>query len=134
MGKRKIRVLAALPGIEGHDRGITLVCQALRGAGMEVIYLGRFNTPQKIVHAAIEEDADVIALSYLGDHLYMRFFTQVVELLKENKAEDISVVVGGRITPENRPKLRKMGITGFFGQGTPLDVIVKHVFEVGEHS
>ena len=124
---RRIRVLAALPGIEGHDRGITIVSHALRDAGMEVIYLGRFNTPERIVTAAIQEDVDVIALSYLGDYLYMSFFHRVVELLKQNNAGDICVVVGGRILDEDKPNLEMIGITGFFGQGTPLDLIVDHI-------
>lgn len=96
---------------------------------MEVIYLGKFNTPEKIVRSAIEEDVDVVALSYLSDHLYMVFFPKVVELLKENKDGDICVVVGGRISGEDIPTLRSLGITGFFNQGTPLKEIVDHIVE-----
>jgi len=126
---RKIRVLAALPGIESHDKGMVVICSALRDAGVEVIYLGKFNTPEKIVRSAIEEDVDVIALSYLSDHLYMVFFPEVVELLKKNDADDIHVVVGGRISDEDRPVLQSLGITGFFNQGTPLKKIVDHITE-----
>lgn len=127
--KIRVRVLAALPGIECHDKGMVVICNALRNAGVEVIYLGKFNTPEKIVRSAIEEDIDVVALSYLSDHLYMVFFPKVVELLKENKAGDICVVVGGRISEEDIPALRDLGITGFFNQGTPLKEIVDHIME-----
>jgi len=93
---------------------------------MEVIYLGPFNTPETIVKAAIEEDADAIALSYLNDRLYMVYFPRVVELLKEQGA-DILVFGGGRIDDDDKPALEKLGITGLFGQGTPANVIVDHI-------
>ena len=129
MSDRKIRVLTALPGIESHDKGIVVICSALRNAGIEVIYLGKFQTPEKIVRSAIEEDVDLIALSYLSDHLYMIFFPEVVELLKKNNADDICVVVGGRISDDDKPALQALGITGFFGQGTPLKDVVDHITE-----
>ena len=126
---KTIRILAALPGIDAHDKGMVVICNALRNSGAEVIYLGKFNTPEKIVRSAIEEDVDVIALSYLSDHLYMMFFPRVVELLKENNANDICVIVGGRISEEDKPALLSLGITGLFNQGTPLKEIVSHVYE-----
>jgi methylmalonyl-CoA mutase C-terminal domain/subunit len=126
---RKIRVVAAMPGLDCHDKGLIFLAHELRRAGMEVIYLGLFNTPEQIVKTAIEENADVIALSYLNDHLYMVFFPRVVELLKENNASDICVVAGGRITEEDKPKLEALGITGLFGQETPMEVIVDHIVQ-----
>jgi len=128
-GERKIRVVAAMPGLDCHDKGLIYISHELRRAGMEVIYLGPFNTPEQIVNTAIQENADVIALSYLNDHLYMVFFPRVVELLKENNAGDICVVAGGRITEEDKPKLRSMGITGLFGQETPIREIVDHIVQ-----
>ena len=124
---RKIKVVVAMPGLDCHDRGIVYLSHVLRKAGMEVVYLGKFNTPERIVNTAIEEDADVIALSYLNDHLYMLFFPRVVELLKEKGCADICVMAGGRIIEEDRPKLREMGITGFFGQSAPTEEMVRHI-------
>ncbi len=124
---RKVKIVVAMPGLDCHDRGIIYLSHVLREAGMEVVYLGRFNTPENIVNTAIEEDADVIALSYLNDHLYMIFFPRVVELLKERGASDICVMAGGRIIEEDRPKLKELGITGFFGQSTPTPVMVDHI-------
>jgi methylmalonyl-CoA mutase C-terminal domain/subunit len=94
---------------------------------MEVVYLGKFNTPEYIVNTAMEEDADVIALSYLNDHLYMIFFPRVIELLKEKGCSDICVMAGGRIIEEDRPKLLELGITGFFGQSTPTKDMIQHI-------
>ncbi|MFH1624638.1 MAG: cobalamin-dependent protein [Pseudomonadota bacterium] len=124
---KKIKVVVAMPGLDCHDRGIIYLSHVLREAGMEVVYLGKFNTPEQIVNTAIEEDTDVIALSYLNDHLYMIFFPKVVELLKEKGASDICVMAGGRIIEEDMPKLQELGITGFFGQSTPTQEIVQHI-------
>ena len=124
---RKIKVVVAMPGLDCHDRGIIYLGHVLKEAGMEVVYLGKFNTPEYIVNTAIEEDADVIALSYLNDHLYMIFFPKVVELLKEKGCSDICVMAGGRIIEEDRPKLQEWGITGFFGQSTPTKDMVQHI-------
>lgn len=126
---RKIRVVATMLGLDCHDKGLIFLSHELRRAGMEVIYLGSFNTPEQIVKTAIEENADVIALSYLNDHLYMVFFPRVVELLKENNAGDICVVAGGHIVDEDKPKLEGIGITGLFGQETPIRVVVEHIVE-----
>jgi methylmalonyl-CoA mutase C-terminal domain/subunit len=126
---RKIKVVVAMPGLDCHDRGIIYLSHVLKEAGMEVVYLGKFNTPEYIVNTAIEEDADVIALSYLNDHLYMIFFPKVVELLREKGGSDICVIAGGRIIEEDRPKLLELGITGFFGQSTPTKDMVQHIEE-----
>lgn len=127
--ERKIRVLAAVPGLDCHDRGLLYVASELRKAGIEVIYIGPFHTVEKIVNAAIDEDVDGIVLSYLNDDLYMIYFPKIVELLKEKEAGDICVFGGGRIEEENKPVLEKMGITGLFGQGTPAKVVVNHIIE-----
>ncbi|HCX90456.1 MAG: methylmalonyl-CoA mutase [Deltaproteobacteria bacterium CG12_big_fil_rev_8_21_14_0_65_43_10] len=124
---RKIKVVVAMPGLDCHDRGIIYLSHVLKEAGMEVVYLGKFNTPEYIVNTAMEEDADVIGLSYLNDHLYMIFFPKVVELLKEKGCSDICVIAGGRIIEEDRPKLLELGITGFFGQSTPTRDMVQHI-------
>jgi len=126
---RKIKVVVAMPGLDCHDRGVIYLSHVLREAGMEVVYLGKFNTPEHIVNTAIEEDADVVAMSYLNDHLYMMFFPKVVELLKERGANDICVMAGGRIIEEDRQKLRDLGITGFFGQSTPTPIMIDHITE-----
>lgn len=127
--ERKIRVLAAMPGLDCHDRGLLYVASELRKAGIEVIYIGPFHTVGEIVNAAIDEDVDGIVLSYLNDDLYMIYFPKIVELLKEKAAGDICVFGGGRTEKENKPVLEKMGITGLFGQGTPGEVIVNHIIE-----
>jgi len=118
-----------MPGLDCHDRGLIYLASVLRDAGMEVIYLGKFNTPEKIAKTAVQEDADVVAMSYLNDHLYMMFFPRVVELLRQAGAEHVCVVVGGRIVEEDRPRLEAAGITGFFGQEAADEDIVKHIVE-----
>ena len=127
--ERKPRVLLAMPGLDGHDRGIVYLSQVLRDAGMEVIYLGVYNTPEQIVKTAIEEDVDVVGLSYLKDPLYMFYFPKVVELLKQNNAEDICVVAGGRFLGNDKLALEKIGITGLFQHDTPIDEIANHIVE-----
>jgi len=124
---RKIKIVVAIPGLDCHDRGVIYLSHVLKEAGMEVVYLGKFNTPEYIVSTAIEEDADAIALSYLNDHLYMIFFPKVVELLKEKGCEDICVLAGGRIIDADKPKLEEYGITGFFGQSAPTEEMVSHI-------
>lgn len=125
---RKIRVLAAKPGLDGHDRGIKVICAALRDAGMEVIYTGLRQTPEQIVAAAIQEDADVIAMSCLsGAHNYL--FTRVMQILKEKGVEDILVLGGGIIPDEDIPGLKAAGIAEIFGPGTDTNDIVKFIRE-----
>src|SRR5512136_1759720 len=114
---RKIRVLIAKPGLDGHDRGAKVVARALRDAGMEVIYTGLRQTPEDIVEAAIQEDVDAVGLSCLSG-AHMALFPEVVKLLKQKKAEDIVVVGGGIIPDEDVPKLKDAGIKAVFGPGT----------------
>jgi len=128
--KKKIRVLIAKPGLDGHDRGAKVVARALRDAGMEVIYTGLHQTPEQIVETAVQEDVDAIGLSCLsGAHMVL--FTKVVDLLKEHGMEDIMITCGGIIPDEDIPKLKKIGIKEIFGPGTPLETVVefhkKHV-------
>jgi methylmalonyl-CoA mutase C-terminal domain/subunit len=121
--EQKIRVLAAKPGLDGHDRGIKVVASALMDAGMEVIYTGLRQTPRQIVEAAVQEDVDVIAMSILsGAHDYL--FPRVMELLKEKGVEDILVIGGGIIPDEDVPVLKACGIAEIFGPGTNTQDIV----------
>ena len=128
MTKKKIRVLAAKPGLDGHDRGIKVICYALRDAGMEVIYTGLRQTPEQIVQAAIEEGVDVVAMSVLsGAHDYL--FPRVIKLLKEAGASDILVIGGGIIPEEDIPSLKQAGIKAIFGPGTPVSDTVRFIKE-----
>ena len=121
-----IRVVIAKPGLDGHDRGAKVIARALRDAGMEVIYTGLRQTPEQIVSAALQEDADVIGLSILsGAHMYI--CPRVVELLREQGLEDVLVVVGGIIPDVDIPKLNSLGITGIFLPGTPMQAIVDFI-------
>jgi methylmalonyl-CoA mutase C-terminal domain/subunit len=122
----RIRILVAKPGLDGHDRGARVIARAYRDAGFEVVYTGLHQTPEQIVAAALQEDVDLIGLSCLsGAHMYL--FKRVLELLKENKADDIMVIVGGIIPEEDIPKLKKLGIKEIFLPGTSLDNIVDWV-------
>jgi methylmalonyl-CoA mutase C-terminal domain/subunit len=126
--ERKIRVLAAKSGLDGHDRGVKVICAALRDAGMEVIYTGLRQTPEQIVAAAIQEDADVIAMSVLsGAHNYL--FPRVMEILKEKGVEDILVMGGGIIPDEDVPALKAAGIAAIFGPGTDTNDIAQYIRE-----
>jgi methylmalonyl-CoA mutase C-terminal domain/subunit len=128
MAERKIRVLAAKPGLDGHDRGVKVICAALRDNGMEVIYTGLRQTPEQIVAAAVQEDADVIAMSVLsGAHNYL--FPRVMELLNEKGIKDILVMGGGIIPEEDIPALKAAGIAAIFGPGTDTKDIVGFIKE-----
>jgi len=122
---KKIRVLIAKPGLDGHDRGAKVVARALRDAGMEVIYTGLRQTPEDIVEAAIQEDVDAIGLSSLSG-AHMALFPDVVKLLKRRGAGDIVVVGGGIIPDEDIPKLKRAGVKAVFGPGTPLAEIIEY--------
>jgi methylmalonyl-CoA mutase C-terminal domain/subunit len=125
---RKIRVIVAKPGLDGHDRGAKVVARALRDAGMEVIYTGLRQTPEQVVEAAVQEDVDVIGLSILsGAHTYL--VPRIVELLKEAGMDDVLVTVGGIIPEDDVPMLNEHGVTGIFGPGTPTDEIVDFIKE-----
>ena len=122
----KIRVLVAKPGLDGHDRGAKVVARALRDAGMEVIYTGLRQTPEMIVRAAVDEAADVIGLSILSG-AHNAIFPRVMELLREEGAEDILVVAGGIIPQDDIPHLKEAGIAEVFGPGTKLQEIVDYI-------
>ena len=123
---RKIRVVIAKPGLDGHDRGAKVIARALRDAGMEVIYTGLRQTPEMIVAAALQEDADAIGLSILSG-AHMHICPRVMELLKERGLEDVIVVIGGIIPDVDIPKLKAMGISGIFLPGTPMQHIIDFV-------
>jgi methylmalonyl-CoA mutase C-terminal domain/subunit len=121
-----IRVVIAKPGLDGHDRGAKVIARALRDAGMEVIYTGLRQTPEQIVAAALQEDADVIGLSILSG-AHMHICPRIVELLRERSMTDVLVVVGGIIPDVDIPKLNGLGITGIFLPGTPMQTIVEFI-------
>lgn len=127
MGKeKKIRVLAAKPGLDGHDRGVKVVARALMDAGMEVVYTGLRQTPSQIVESAIQEDVDVIAMSILsGAHDYL--FPKVMELLEEKDVDDMLVIGGGIIPDEDIPALKEAGIAEVFGPGTTTTQIIDYI-------
>lgn len=126
MNNKPIRVLVAKPGLDGHDRGAKVIAQALRDAGMEVIYTGLRQTPEQIVQAALQEDVNVVALSSLsGAHLHL--FPPVVKGLKNNNAGDILVLGGGVIPDEDIPLLKEAGIVEVFGPGTTTKSVVDYI-------
>ena len=123
MADRKIRVLVAKPGLDGHDRGARVIARALRDAGMEVIYTGLHQTPEQVVEAAIQEDVDVIGLSILSG-AHMTLFPRVFHLLKENEADDIMLIGGGTLPADDVKELKEGGwVKELFTPGTPLDDI-----------
>ena len=126
MAEKKIKIIVAKPGLDGHDRGAKLLSRIFAEAGMEVVYTGLRQTPEMIVEAALQEDADVVGLSSLsGVHNY--FFPKVVELLKAKKLANV-LVVGGAIIPlEDIPELKKAGVAEIFGPGTSPEVIVDYI-------
>ncbi len=123
---KKIRVVIAKPGLDGHDRGAKVVARALRDAGMEVIYTGLRQTPEMIVRTAIDESADVIGLSILSG-AHMALFPRIMELLRKEGADDILVIAGGIIPEDDVPELKRIGIAEVFGPGTPLADIVEFI-------
>ena len=130
---RKIRILVAKPGLDGHDRGARIIARAFRDAGFEVVYTGLHQTPEQIVSAAIQEDVDLIGMSSLaGAHLYL--FEKVIDLLKAQNADDILVIGGGIIPEEDIGKLKAEGVREIFSPGTPLETIVDWVRRNVRHS
>ncbi len=117
MAERKIRVLVAKPGLDGHDRGAKVIAASLRDAGMEVIYTGLHQTPEKIATTALQEDVDVVALSILSG-AHMTLFPRVLELLRENGMDDVLVTGGGIIPQEDMDALQELGVGRLFGPGT----------------
>jgi len=120
---RKIRVVIAKPGLDGHDRGAKIIARALRDAGMEVIYTGLHQTPEQIVETAIQEDADAVGISILSG-AHMTLVPRIVDGLKENGAEDVLVVVGGTIPREDSEELKQRGVAEVFTPGAPTSEIV----------
>jgi methylmalonyl-CoA mutase C-terminal domain/subunit len=134
MEERKIRVLVGKPGLDGHDRGAKVVAAALRDAGMEVIYTGLHQTPEKIVETALQEDVDVVALSILSG-AHMTLFPRVLELMREKGMEGVLLTGGGIIGREDMAELREMGTGRLFGPGTTTQAIVDYIREwAGEHA
>ena len=124
--KRRIRVVIGKVGCDIHERGAFTLMQALRDAGMEVVYTGRYQTPEAVAKSAIDESADILALSdSTGSMRYIA--AEVMAALNKRKADNICVVAGGLIPPQDIPVLEQMGVTGNYGPGTPLNVIVEHI-------
>ena len=123
---RKIRVVVAKPGLDGHDRGAKIIARALRDAGMEVIYTGLHQTPEQIVETVIQEDADAVGLSILSG-AHMTLVPRIAAKLKEAGADDVVLVVGGTIPGEDIPELKKLGVAQVFTPGAPTDEIVDFV-------
>lgn len=128
MSEKRIRVLVAKPGLDGHDRGAKVIAQALRDAGMEVVYTGLRQTPEQIVSAALQEDVDVIGMSILSG-AHGTLFPEVVNLLRKQGAGEVLVVGGGIIPEEDIPALKDAGISEVFGPGTPLAEVVNYIKE-----
>lgn len=126
MAEQKIRVLVAKPGLDGHDRGAKVIARALRDAGMEVIYTGLRQTPEMIVSAALQEDVHVIGLSILSG-AHNAIVPRVMDLLRQNKMDDVLVIVGGIIPDQDVDALRKIGVASIARPGTPLDDIVQFI-------
>jgi len=126
MAVKKIKIIVAKPGLDGHDRGAKLLSRIFAEAGMEVVYTGLRQTPEMIVEAALQEDADVVGLSSLSG-VHNHFFPKVMELLKEKKLDDVLVVGGGIIPLEDIPGLKEIGIAEIFGPGTPTTTIVDFI-------
>ena len=126
MTEKKIRVLVAKPGLDGHDRGAKVVARALRDAGMEVIYTGLRQTPEMIAEAALQEDVDVVGLSILSG-AHMALTPRVMELLKANGQGHVRVFIGGIVPDEDVQSLKSMGVTGVFGPGASTEDIIRDV-------
>jgi len=124
--ERKIRVLVAKPGLDGHDRGAKVIARALRDAGMEVIYTGLRQTPEMVVSAALQEDVDVIGLSILSG-AHNAIVPRLMELLRQNKMDDVLVLVGGIIPDVDVSGLKQAGVAAVFQPGTPMDEIIEFI-------
>ena len=126
MAERKIRVVVAKPGLDGHDRGAKIIARALRDAGMEVIYTGLHQTPEQIVETVLQEDADAVGLSILSG-AHMTLVPRVVELLREQEAGDVVVTVGGTIPSQDIPELKELGVAEVFTPGSPTQDIIDFI-------
>lgn len=128
MAEKKIRVLVAKPGLDGHDRGAKVVARALRDAGMEVIYTGLRQTPEMIAEAALQEDVDVVGLSVLSG-AHMALAPRIMELLRTNGQTHVKVFIGGIIPDEDLSRLKEMGVAGVYGPGASTDDIIRDIKE-----
>ena len=126
MTERKVRVVVAKPGLDGHDRGAKIVARALRDAGMEVIYTGLHQTPEQIVETVLQEDADAVGLSILSG-AHMTLVPRVVELLREQESGDVVVTVGGTIPAQDIPELKELGVAEVFTPGAPTQDIIDFI-------
>lgn len=126
MTEKKIRVLVAKPGLDGHDRGAKVVARALRDAGMEVIYTGLRQTPEMIAEAALQEDVDIVGLSVLSG-AHMALAPRIMELLKQNGQTKVKIFIGGIIPDEDLQRLKEMGVTGVYGPGASTEDIIRDV-------
>ena len=126
MPERKIRVLIAKPGLDGHDRGAKVIARALRDAGMEVIYTGLRQTPEMVAEAALQEDVDLVGLSILSG-AHMGLVPRVMDLLKKNKQDNVKVFVGGIIPEEDVPVLLSKGVNAVYGPGTPTTKVIEDI-------
>jgi methylmalonyl-CoA mutase C-terminal domain/subunit len=127
-GNRKIRVVVAKPGLDGHDRGAKIIARALRDAGMEVIYTGLHQTPEQIAETVLQEDADAVGLSILSG-AHMTLVPRVVELLREQGADEVVVTVGGTIPADDVPELKKLGVAEVFTPGSSTQSIIDFIKE-----
>jgi methylmalonyl-CoA mutase, C-terminal domain len=125
-GNRKIRVVVAKPGLDGHDRGAKIIARALRDAGMEVIYTGLHQTPEQIVETVLQEDADAVGLSILSG-AHMTLVPKVIELLRAQDAGDVIVTVGGTIPAQDIPELKELGVAEVFTPGAPTQAIIDYI-------
>jgi len=123
---RKIRVVIAKPGLDGHDRGAKIIARALRDAGMEVIYTGLHQTPEQIVETVLQEDADAVGLSILSG-AHMTLVPRIIELLREQDAGDVVVTVGGTIPNQDIPELKELGVAEVFTPGAPMEKIIDFI-------
>ena len=128
MADRKIRVVVAKPGLDGHDRGAKIIARALRDAGMEVIYTGLHQTPEQIVETVIQEDADAVGLSILSG-AHMTLVPRIASLLKDQGAEEVVLVVGGTIPNDDIPELKKLGVSEIFTPGASVQGIIDFIRE-----
>jgi methylmalonyl-CoA mutase C-terminal domain/subunit len=126
MAEKKIRVLVAKPGLDGHDRGAKVIARALRDAGMEVIYTGLHQTPEMIAEAALQEDVDAVGLSILSG-AHMALVPRVIELLHKNGQDRVRVFLGGIIPDVDAPKLQELGVAGIYGPGSPTQKIIEDI-------
>jgi methylmalonyl-CoA mutase C-terminal domain/subunit len=124
--RHRIKVVVAKPGLDGHDRGAKVIARALRDAGMEVVYTGIFQTPASIVRTVLQEDADVLGISSLSG-AHMEYTTEILDQLRQEGLDDVTVVVGGTIPTSDAARLRELGVAGVFGPGTPTAAVVEFI-------